>query len=97
MQLPRVTGMAGAVNSSRSEAQSKGSLAPRNFVAYATEIGSCPSCFQPAYLTLWPAHLANHLAASGFVLPHHITLDMPWSSSPLATKALRNLNHQGVR
>ena len=28
------------------------------------------------------AHLANHLAASGFVLPHHITLDMPWSSSP---------------
>jgi hypothetical protein len=22
------------------------------------------------------------LAASGFVLPHHITLDMPWSSSP---------------
>ena len=28
------------------------------------------------------AHPANHLAASGFVLPHHITLDMPWSSSP---------------
>ena len=28
------------------------------------------------------AHLANHLAASGFVLPHHIALDMPWSSSP---------------
>ena len=28
------------------------------------------------------AHLANHLAASGLVLPHHITLDMPWSSSP---------------
>jgi phage tail protein X len=27
------------------------------------------------------AHLANGLAASGFVLPHHITLDMPWSSS----------------
>ncbi len=43
------------------------------------------------------AHLANHLAASGFVLPHHITLDMPWSSSTLATKALRNLNHPSVR
>ena len=28
------------------------------------------------------AHLANHLAASRFVLPHRITLDMPWSSSP---------------
>ena len=28
------------------------------------------------------AHLANHLAASGFVLRHHINLDMPWSSSP---------------
>jgi hypothetical protein len=27
-------------------------------------------------------HLANHSAASGLVLPHHITLDMPWSSSP---------------
>ena len=32
--------------------------------------------------TTLAAHLANHLAASGFVLPHHITLDMPWSSSP---------------
>jgi hypothetical protein len=42
------------------------------------------------------AHLANHLAASGFVLPRHITLDMPWSSSPLTTKALRNLNHPSV-
>jgi hypothetical protein len=28
-----------------------------------------------------PAHLANRLAASGFVLPHRITPDMPWSSS----------------
>ena len=27
------------------------------------------------------AHLANRLATSGFVLPHHITLDMRWSSS----------------
>jgi hypothetical protein len=43
------------------------------------------------------AHLANHLPASGFVLRHHIALDMPWSSSPLATKALRNLNHPSVR
>ena len=28
------------------------------------------------------AHLANHLAAGGFVLPHRITFDRPWSSSP---------------
>jgi len=32
--------------------------------------------------TTLAAHLANHLAASEFVLPHRITLDMPWSSSP---------------
>jgi hypothetical protein len=28
------------------------------------------------------AHLATRLAASGFVLSHDITLDMPWSFSP---------------
>jgi hypothetical protein len=34
------------------------------------------------------AHLANHLAASGFVLPHHITLDMPWSFSPSGDQSI---------
>ena len=28
------------------------------------------------------AHLANHLAASGFVLPHHINLDTPGRPHP---------------
>ena len=43
------------------------------------------------------AHLANHLAASGFVLRHHINLDMPWSSSPPGDQSITNLNHPGVR
>jgi hypothetical protein len=38
------------------------------------------------------AYLANHLAASGFVLPDHITR----ICHPLATKTLRNLNHPSV-
>jgi hypothetical protein len=37
------------------------------------------------------AHLANHLAASGFVLPHHITLDMPWSSSPPGDQSITQI------
>jgi hypothetical protein len=35
---------------------------------------------------LWK--LANHLAASGFVLPHHIALHMPWSHSPLGDQSI---------
>jgi hypothetical protein len=34
------------------------------------------------------AHLANHLAASGFVLPRRITQDMPWSSSPAGGQSI---------
>ncbi len=34
------------------------------------------------------APLANHLAASELVLPRHITLDMPWSSSPPDDKSI---------
>jgi hypothetical protein len=34
------------------------------------------------------AHVANHLAAGGFVLPHRITLDLPWSSSPLGDQSI---------
>ena len=34
------------------------------------------------------AHLANHLAARGFVPPHHITLDMPWSSQPTGGQSI---------
>ncbi len=51
----------------------------------------CPSsledltraAFARASSPLISPHLPNRLAASGFVLPHDITLDMPWSfSSP---------------
>ena len=40
------------------------------------------------------AHLANRLAASGFVLPHHITWICLGRPHPLATKASRNLTHR---
>ena len=37
-----------------------------------------------------------HLAASGFVLPHHITLAYALVVLTPGDKALRNLHHQSV-
>jgi hypothetical protein len=46
------------------------------------EVSDIVGFINPHISTTLVAHLANHLAASGFVLPHHINLDMPWSFSP---------------
>ncbi len=45
----------------------------------ASSVGEAEEAY--AAMSALMGQLANRLAASGFVLPHHITLDMPWSSS----------------